>query len=144
MFKDKLTFGYILFVGIPLLILIGTLRAGAHLSAPPAVSGEWTIDPQPSKCAAPRADAGPPGMTIYQTGVDLLIALNDPPKTTLAGHVANGRVDALSTATGCGPVVRLDADLIGKPGRRSLQGRLWFDGCNACAPVAFHAVKSGK
>src|ERR1039458_6214038 len=70
MFKDNLTFGYVLFVGIPLLILIGTLRAGAGLSAPPAVSGDWTVEPMPNKCAGSLADANPTSLSIYQTGAD--------------------------------------------------------------------------
>jgi len=144
MFKNNLTFGYVLFVGIPLLILIGTLRAGANLSAPPAVSGDWTIEPTTNKCAGPLADAGQPAINIYQTGADLLIAFNDPPKTTLAGKLESGRIAAVSAATGCGPALRLEAALTGKPGHRSLQGRLSFAGCNACAPVSFRAVKSEK
>ncbi|MGA3040270.1 MAG: hypothetical protein ABSF54_05690 [Bryobacteraceae bacterium] len=109
MFKNNLTFGYVLFVGIPLLILIGTLRAGANLSAPPAVSGEWTIDPAPGNCA------GPPDMSIYQTGADVLIALNDPQKTTLAGKLEGGLIAAASTTTGCGGASRLEAALRGNP-----------------------------
>lgn len=84
MVKNNFTFGYVLFVGVPLLILIGTLRAGADLSAPPAVSGDWTVEPAPNKCAESLANASQPALSIYQTGSNLLIAFNDPRKTTLA------------------------------------------------------------
>jgi hypothetical protein len=144
MFKNNLTFGYVLLVGIPLTILIGTLRAGAYLSAPPAVSGAWTVEPAPNKRAGPLADANPPTLNIYQTGADLLIAFNDPPQTTLAGHLANGRIAAASSTLGRGTALRLEAALTAKPGHRSMQGRLLFDGCAACAPVPFRATKSGK
>ena len=144
MIKNNLTSGYVLFVGIPLLILIGTLRAGAGLSAPPAVSGDWTIEPNANKCAGPLADAAPPALSIYQTGADLIVTFNDPRKTTLAGKLESGQISAVSSATGdCAPF-HLEAAIVGKPGRRSLHGRLLFDACAACAPVPFRAVKSGK
>jgi hypothetical protein len=143
MSKNNLTFGYVLFVGIPLLILIGTLRAGADLSAPSAVSGDWTVEPAPNKCAEPLANASQPALSIYQTGSNLLIAFNDPRKTTLAGKLEDGSVTAVSATIG-GHALRLEAAVSGKPGHRSLQGRLSFDGSNACAPVPFRAVKSGK
>ena len=143
MSKNNLTFGYVLFVGIPLLILIGTLRAGADLSAPSAVSGDWTVEPAPNKCAEPLANASQPALSIYQTGSNLLIAFNDPRKTTLAGKLEDGSVTAVSATTG-GHALRLEAAVSGEPGHRSLQGRLSFDGSNACAPVPFRAVKSGK
>jgi hypothetical protein len=143
MVKNNFTFGYVLFVGVPLLILIGTLRAGADLSAPPAVSGDWTVEPAPNKCAESLANASQPALSIYQTGSNLLIAFNDPRKTTLAGKLEDGSVTAVSATTG-GHALRLEAAVSGKPGHRSLQGRLSFDGSNACASVPFRAVKSGK
>jgi hypothetical protein len=143
MFKNNLTFGYVLFVGVPLLILIGTLRAGAGLSAPPAVAGDWTIESTANKCGRPLADASQPALSIYQTGSNLLIAFNDPWKTTLAGKLEDGGVTAVAVTEG-GRALRLEAALSGKPCHRSLQGRLSFDGSNACAPVPFRAVKSGK
>jgi hypothetical protein len=143
MVKNNFTFGYVLFVGVPLLILIGTLRAGADLSAPPAVSGDWTVEPAPNKCAESLANASQPALSIYQTGSNLLIAFNDPWKTTLAGKLEDGGVTAVAVTEG-GRALRLEAALSGKPGHRSLQGRLSFDGSNACAPVPFRAVKSGK
>ena len=144
MIKNNLTSGYVLFVGIPLLILIGVLRAGAGLSAPLAVSGDWTIEPTANTCAGPLAEAGPSTLSIYQTGADLIVAFNDPGKTTLAGKLEGGQISAVSSATAACAPIHLEAAILGKPGRRSLQGRLLFDGCAACAPVPFRAVKSGK
>src|ERR1700735_2717822 len=112
MFKNNLTFGYVLFVGVPLLILIGTLRAGAGLSAPPAVAGDWTIESTANKCGRPLADASQPALSIYQTGSNLLIAFNDPWKTTLAGKLEDGGVTAVAVTEG-GRALRLEAALSG-------------------------------
>ena len=142
--KNNLTFGYLLFVGIPLLALICTLRAGAGLSAPPAVSGDWNVEPTANRCAGPLAGTGQPALSIYQTGADLLMAFNDPAKTTLSGKLESGRITAVSTGTTCGRPFRLEAALTGRPGHRSLQGQFLFEGCNACAAVSFRAAKSGK
>ena len=144
MFKNNLTFGYVIFVGVPLLILIGVLRAGSNLSAPPALSGEWTIELRADKCAGALTAASQPTLRIYQTGADLLIAFNAPRNTTLAGQIADGRISAVSSQPGCGTALRLEAEVSGKPGRRSLAGRLLFDGCPACAPVPFRAAQPGK
>ena len=144
MFKNKLTFGYVLFVGIPLLILLGVFAAGADLSAPPAVSGDWIVEPVPNKCAGPLADANPPTLNIYQTGAHLLIAFNDARKTTLNGKLEGGRIAAVSSTTGYGTALRLNAALTGKPGHRLLQGQLSLDGSNLCDSVPFRATRSVK
>jgi hypothetical protein len=47
--KRKLVTDYIIFVGIPLLALVGILRAGKHLTAPVALHGNWSV----------QADFGP-------------------------------------------------------------------------------------
>ena len=91
MSRNNLTFGYVLFVGIPLLILIGVLRAGADLSAPPAVAGEWAVEPMPDKCAGTLANAGPHSLSIYQTGADLLVAFEDHPRRQTGRRTHRGR-----------------------------------------------------
>jgi hypothetical protein len=150
--KNNLTFGYVLFVGIPLLVLIFTLRAGGHLAASPALAGEWLVEqapetPPPDKCAGPLANGARPTVNIYQAGADVQIAFNDPRKTTLAGRLENGRV-AATGKRGAAPVncgdqaaIRLEAAIAGKPGQRSLLGRISFDGCAACPPVQFMAAR---
>ena len=114
MFKNRLTLGYLVLVGVPLLFLAVTLRAGRGLSAPPAISGTWTIE---SQQALPRT------MTIDQTGPDLLIAFHDPDRPQFAASLENGRIS--------GP--GFQAGVTGQPGKRWLEGR---------APAAFRAVKS--
>src|ERR1017187_5300234 len=121
MFKDNLTFGYVLFVGIPLLILIGTLRAGAGLSAPSAVSGDWIVETMPNKCAGSLADANPTSLSIYQTGVDLRISCNNKQKTPLAGHLESVHIGPTKSTPGCVPVLRHEAALPAKPGQRCMQ-----------------------
>jgi len=141
MSKNNLTLGYVLLVGVPLLVLLSTLHAGADLTAPPALSGEWMIESTAGNCTGPLAGAGRTPMSIYQTGPDLLVTFNDPRKTTLAGTVENGHVAAVSNTTNCGAAFRLEAAAAGKPPQRSLLGRLLPDGCGKCAPVSFRANK---
>jgi hypothetical protein len=152
MFKNNLTFGYVLFVGIPLPILIGSLRAGGHLTALPALSGEWIVEPaqhgaQPDNCAGPLAKADFPALSIYQTGTDLPISFNDPMKVTLRGKLEHGRILGIGTRVAapanCGnrAAIRLEAGIAGTFDQRSLLGRISFDGCASCAPVAFVATR---
>ena len=143
MSKNNLTLGYVLLVGVPLLVLLTTLHAGADLTAPPALSGEWMIESTAGNCAGPLAGAGQAPMSIYQTGPELLITFNDPGKTTLAGTVENGRIAAVSNTARCGAAFRLEAAMAGKPGQRFLLGQLLPDGCSKCAPVPFRANKVG-
>ena len=144
MSKNNLTLGYVLLVGVPLLVLLTTLHAGADLTAPPALSGEWMIESAAGNCAGPLAGAGQTPISIYQTGPELLITFNDPRRTTLAGTVENGRIAAVSNTTAhCGAALRLEAAIAGKPGQRSLLGQLLPDGCGKCAPVPFRANKVG-
>jgi len=151
-FRNNLTFGYVLFVGIPLPILIGTLRAGGHLTAQPALSGEWIVEharqgPQPDDCAGLLANVVRPTISIYQTGTDLLIAFNDPQRSTLTGKLENGRILAIGSRVAapanCGShsAIRLEAGITGALDQRSLLGQISFDGCGSCAPVPFIATR---
>jgi hypothetical protein len=134
MFKNNLTLGYILLVGVPLLILVGTLRAGGSLVAPSAVSGEWTVERTGGNCAAPLGNT----LSVQQVGTDLLISFGDPRKTTLAGTLEGGHISA------AGHAFRMEATISGKPDHRSWQGQVSVDGSDSCAPVQFRATKSGK
>jgi hypothetical protein len=151
MLKNNLTLGYVLFVGIPLLILIGTLRAGGHVTALPTLSGEWIVQaretPPPDRCGGPLANAAQPAISVYQTGPDLLITFNDSRQTTLAARLENGRIagtaNRAAAPANCGSnaAIRFEAGLTGTAGRRSLLGQLSFDGCASCAPVQFVATR---
>lgn len=133
MFKNNLKLGYIFFVGLPLLVLIGTLRSGANLTAPPAVSGEWAIERTPAQSGRPLV------LTISQTGADLLITFDDPRQTAITGTLTGRHI-----AAGGAPGMRLEAEVTGMPGRRSLSGQLQLGGCGTCAPFPFLATKSSK
>lgn len=145
MFKNNLTLAYILLVGVPLLILAGTLRAGRNLTAEPAVFGEWMVERTPNstpigKCTALFAETGQTTLVVDQTGTTVSISFGDPRKTTFSGTLKNGRIAAQGECGGT-ESIRLEADVTGKPGQRSLQGRLWVEGCDSCAPVAFRASR---
>jgi hypothetical protein len=132
MLKNHLAFGYILLVGVPLLILAGVLRAGAHLAAPPAISGDWVVEHAPGPCAAPLGNV----LHVQQTGADLVLTLAGPRATSLNGTLAGARL----TAAGHG--FRFEATVSGPPPHRSWKGQFFADG--PCAPVEFRAAKSAR
>ncbi len=113
--KKRLTFGYVVLVGLPLLFLAGTLRAGKSLSAPASVSGVWAIQSEQSP---------PHSMTIVQTGPQLLVTMHSPDQPPFAAEIANGRI----TAPG------FEARVSDVSGRRSIDGRL--------SGMSFHAVRT--
>jgi hypothetical protein len=145
MFKNRLTLGYLVLVGVPLLFLVGTLRAGRTLTAPPALSGDWTIQPTDTP---PGSQTVPPSLSIYQTGADLLITFRDAEKTQFTARLESGRIAGAVSLTprtwgGQGvTAVKLDASLGGMPGRRFLEGQIAFEGCPSCTPIKFRATKS--
>jgi len=134
MFKNHLTLGYILLVGVPLLILATTLRGGARLAAPPAVAGEWAVQRAPGNCGAAMGSA----LGVQQVGTDLLITLADRPSVTLAGTLEGGHI------TASGHTYGLEATVSGKPEHRSWQGHFSAGGPDACPPVEFQATKSKR
>lgn len=140
MLKNHLALGYVLLVGIPLLILIGVLQAGAGLTAPPAVSGKWVLEPAAAACGE-ILGRGRATLNITQSGPALVMTFEDARKTTLTGTAETGRLSGFASAAGCGNSIRLQADITGNPSRRSLRGQLIFDGCGACPQVAFRAGK---
>lgn len=131
MLKNHLTLGYILLVGVPLLILAGTLRAGARLAAPPAIAGEWIVERTGGNCA----DALGSTLSVYQTGSDLLLSFGKAP---LAGTLEGAHLSA------AGRALRIEATVSGKPDRRQWQGQISGDGAGSCQPVQFLARRSGR
>ncbi len=130
MFKNRLTLGYIVLVSLPLLLLLGTLHAGRALTAPPAVSGEWIIQPGDARSGDPL----PPALSISQTGPELVITFHDPSKTRFQARVESAHI-AGSAVSG----LRLDAVLVA---HRTIEARLFETGCPSCTPVSFRAIKS--
>jgi hypothetical protein len=158
--KRKLVRDYILFVGVPLLALVGILRAGSHLTAPVALHGNWSVQAdfgpwQGVPCGALLINSQPLLLRIDQSGSDLTLTLNDPAKTALPATI-----DAFSLSTtfstgqgGTAPAPRPDAGCTGSQSlriqaavnqhekQRSLAGTFRLDGCASCPPITFSATR---
>ena len=120
---------YLLLVGVPVMGLLGILEAGRGIPAPLSIGGEWALEFDPAAhCANGPAGLRQPALSISQSGTEALITVNDGHATTLEATVNGATLTAKS----------LTAAIAGKPGERTLEGKMNFDGC---APVAFRAVR---
>jgi len=158
--KRKLVTDYIIFVGIPLLALVGILRAGKHLTAPVALHGNWSVQAdfhpwQGVPCGALLINSQPLLLRIDQSGSILTLTLNDPAKTALPATI-EGFSLSTTFSTGRGgtaPAPRPDAGCLGSQSlriqatvnqhekQRSLAGTFMLDGCASCPPIAFSATR---
>ena len=149
MFKNRLTLGYVLLVGVPLLFLVATLRAGGSLAAPPSVGGEWLIETASSEntCLAPLVSSRQPALTVYQSGTELSIVANDARRVTFTGELKDRNITGTALykddAARCGRemLIHLNATLVGRPGKGALQGQFLVNDCDSCPPVSFRATK---
>lgn len=118
---------------MPVLGLFGILEAGRSIPAPPAISGDWTLQFDPAaQCVSGPAGLRQPALSISQSGTQALITVNDGHATTLEATIDGATLTAKS------PAAAISASIAGKPGARTLEGTLHFDGC---PPVAFRAVR---
>jgi len=157
--KRKLVADYLLFVGVPLLALVGILRAGSHLTAPVALHGNWSVQAdfapwQGVPCAAPLISSQPLRLRIDQVGSNLTFTLNDPAKTALPGTLEGlslrttflagqgSRASAPLPDAGClgAQSLRIQAAVTQHGKQRSLAGTLALEGCASCPPIAFSAA----
>ena len=158
--KRKLVTDYIIFVGIPLLALVGILRAGKHLTAPVALHGNWSVQAdfgpwQGVPCGALLINSQPLLVRIDQSGSNLTLTLNDPAKTALPATI-EGFSLSTTFSTGRGgtaPAPRPDDGCLGSQSlriqaavnqhekQRSLAGTFRLDGCASCPPIAFSATR---
>lgn len=155
--KRKMIVAYACLVGVPLLGLLGILRAGQRLRAPVSVGGAWNLEadfgPLAGKpCGELLADIKPPFFTISQSGPALVVTLNSTPPTTLNGTVQGTALsvaapEALSAggAEGCSDpgAVYVTANVEGQGRGRTLAGVVGLRGCAVCAPVPFRAYQAG-
>jgi hypothetical protein len=144
---------YILLVGVPLLGIVGVLKAGRHLTAPISVNGTWSV----SADSAPLSP-GPCGegsslshssLVISQSGKNLSLAFDGSARASGDGSLEGATVKAplqlmrdASRGAGCAAAqpLTLTASVNPQSDPRSLTGSITVDGCAACAPVAFHAL----
>jgi len=127
----KLVLAYSFLVGLPLLVVLGTLQAGRRLAGPPAISGDWTVnDPAAWSICAKTAAATPALFSISQSGADLEIALNDRDRTIIAGRLEGSRFSTRGSSAES--IVRMEGNVAGSRGRRSLVGWVSFSGGAPC------------
>lgn len=156
MFKRKLVLAYVFLVGLPLLGLLGILRAGQHLSPPISVGGVWNLEADFSPlasapCRQLLASVNQPFLSIAQSGTNLVFSLNTPQRTALPGTIqgttltmGSERARATEGANGnCGDpqTIYLKAVINRQGEERLLTGILGINGCEECVPVSFRAVR---
>lgn len=93
-------FQYILLVAIPLLGVLGSLWAGADLTAPASVGGAWSLEiaKQPAQaCPAFAGWEGQVHMAISQSGPELLIVFTDASRTLMSGSLSGLSIAAETT-----------------------------------------------
>ena len=139
--KMHLLLIYVLFVGLPLLGILGLLEAGRDLQAPRSVSGKWEVrsDLSPlarTPCAYLVRNIRQPALTVSQSGPVLSIAVNNESGTMLAGRIDQSVVSA---DIGSEQLCSLRAELA-KPKGTTLAGAISVN-CPGCQPVPFQAVK---
>ena len=156
--KRKLVRDYILFVGVPLLALVGILRAGKHLTAPVALHGDWSVQAdfgpwQGVACGVLLINSQPLRLRIDQSGSNLTLTLNDPAKTALPATIdglslsttfsTGRRVTAPAPVAGClgSQSLRIQAAVNQHEKQRSLAGTFRLDGCASCPPITFSATR---
>jgi hypothetical protein len=145
---------YLLLVALPLLGLVGLLRIGRTLTAPVSVGGLWRIQLNARNvatlpCAASLAvtDAS---FTISQSGRSFTLKSASPSMSSTSGSIEGTTIKAsiaivpsMTWETGCdrGYVLTLTATVDSNVSARHLVGVLSVDGCPACVPVGFLAVR---
>jgi hypothetical protein len=130
---------YLLFVGFPLLGVLGALGIGRNLSAPAAVHGTWAlaIPQQPAlQCQVFTGWNGEMQMAISQSGPDLIIVFSDKAHTALTGSLTGLSISA-ATGSGAVPQRQLTADVYRMSEPNRMGGSLLAMGCDT--PLNFSA-----
>jgi hypothetical protein len=142
----KFVVAYIFLVGIPLLALVGVLKAGRHLTSPYAVDGSWKLElsatPAASPCSNTLSSISEPAVNVSQSGAALVLSLNGRTANgTLEGKSMRAEFSGADGASGCsGQALMLAATLDPNTLPRTLTGTLSFKGCPSCS-VDFRAVR---
>jgi hypothetical protein len=154
----RFAIAYILLVGLPLLGLVGVLKAGRRVSAPISVDGGWKLDATVSKplsgsCSKPLVSLQDSTLTISQSGKNLVLSLNRGSKSmgsgVIDGTAFSGTIPLSNTGTaaaddaGCGsnPWLTLTASVDPKAQPRSMLGTIAVNGCSSCATMTYRAVR---
>src|SRR5688500_7765836 len=95
---------YLALVGLPLVGLIGVLRAGDGLEAPRSVGGVWELDPDLVRSAPPcygfsNSDL-PLRMQISQSGTRAAVSFNDRLETRLSVRIEGDSIVGVGSRSG--------------------------------------------
>ena len=146
---------YLLFVGIPVLMVIGVLQLGSSLKPPISVGGVWNVEvpaQTANLCGITAFHSDQPALTISQSGSNLQLTFNDEAKTSLSGVLEDTNVTAgdRSHATITARVsnsqeptlLRANVDRTSMPNR--LRAELSAAGCPSGAVVSFNATRQPR
>jgi hypothetical protein len=138
---------YLLFVGGPLLGLLGVLRVGRGIDAPMAVHGTYAVVPHDSSlpgCYRYLLAANDSTLRLRQSGAQLTATLGPEQEVVLRGaltgeHVRlGGVIEAVAAdSVSCreGDALRVTARVIRDARSTRLDGELEASGCTECGPM---------
>lgn len=148
---------YILLVGVPVIGLVGVLKAGRSLSAPVSVDGTWRIQTDLDRlasfpCLTSLGSIKGSDVVISQSGRNLIVTLGNGSKVTGSGMIEGTRLTASVQRSeawaggGCGNdhLLALTATVDQKAEPASFEGLLSINGCPSCTPVQFRAVRASR
>jgi|GEM_PF-2719768 len=141
---------YMVLVGVPLLGLLGILRAGERMVPPRHVGGAWEIaDSSATGLQSLCPGLGFPGMgaaiDVSQSGTRARVVLNDSLATPLDARIEGLMLTARperEAGAYAGRELRLAAALDTLADPMALRGTVSVAGCDACPTVPFHAVRA--
>jgi hypothetical protein len=146
---------YLILVIIPILGLAGVLRSGRNLIAPSAIGGRWKMQANapslaPLPCAESVATMRGVDFTIVQSGKYVTLRFANPVLPSTSGLI-EGKTIRVSMSlpakgmkeAGCSGehVFSLIATLDSKTNPNSMAGLLSVNGCAACSPAEFRAIR---
>lgn len=144
---------YITTVLISFIGLLGILNIGETLAAPPDISGIWKVEKvsdiiHHSCLPLNIVDSE---LIIEQSGIYLLVQLNNLEQTRIQGKIRNNRVSLTgvipteANAAKCGEETKFRLDLklnIQQENRNQLSGTWSTPDCSNCERIRFSAVKT--
>jgi hypothetical protein len=147
----RMAIAYLCLVGMPLVGLVGILRAGQRLVAPVSIGGAWNLEADFSALAATPCttllSAKQPFLTLEQSGNSIVATVNNVEQTTLTGilhdmTLSMGAASGLANhqAANCTDAMYLDATVNTQAVPRVITGTLGVR-CLGCGSVPFRAVR---
>jgi hypothetical protein len=135
---------YVVLVGLPLLGLVGVLKAGHGLRAPTSVDGLWTLEASAALCGQRLQNST---MNISQSGQSLVVSLDNGLNITGSGTLSVTAIDAAfsipATAVDrCGgATLLLNAAIDPKEEPKTMHGTISVKDCASCSQVTYRAAR---